>query len=60
MQARAFRKRATVVRRKMWWKNIKITILLGAVMLLLVYALAANFCGVALKHCGGQAPPPVR
>ena len=28
-QARAFRKRSTQLRRKMWWKNVKVMILIG-------------------------------
>ncbi|CEQ43130.1 SPOSA6832_05021, partial [Sporobolomyces salmonicolor] len=40
-QARAFRKRSTVLRRKMWWKNVK----------LLLYFLVASACGIGLDHC---------
>ncbi|KDE04271.1 vesicle-associated membrane protein 7 [Microbotryum lychnidis-dioicae p1A1 Lamole] len=48
-QARAFRKRATVLRRKMWWKNIKVLIAIGLSATLLLYLIAASFCGAKLK-----------
>ncbi|POY75961.1 hypothetical protein BMF94_1045 [Rhodotorula taiwanensis] len=50
-QARAFRKRATVVRRKMWFKNVKVLFAVGFSAVLLVYLLSASVCGVGLSHC---------
>ncbi|ORY74737.1 synaptobrevin-domain-containing protein [Leucosporidium creatinivorum] len=49
-QARAFRKRSTVLRRKMWWKNVKVLIAIGVSGVLLLYIIAASLCGVGL-HC---------
>ncbi|KAM0749490.1 synaptobrevin-domain-containing protein [Meredithblackwellia eburnea MCA 4105] len=50
-QARAFRKRSTQLRRKMWWKNIKVIILIIFSSILLLYFFIAFFCGLGL-HCG--------
>ncbi|GAA5984652.1 hypothetical protein JCM10908_003442 [Rhodotorula pacifica] len=50
-QARAFRKRATVVRRKMWFKNVKVLFAVGFSAVLLVYLLSASVCGIGLNHC---------
>ncbi|KAM0786913.1 hypothetical protein ACM66B_002337 [Microbotryomycetes sp. NB124-2] len=49
-QARAFRKRTVVLRRKMWWKNVKVLIAIGVSLVLLFYILAAFVCGPGL-HC---------
>ncbi|KAL8280354.1 hypothetical protein RQP46_007271 [Phenoliferia psychrophenolica] len=54
-QARAFRKRSTQLRRKMWWKNIKVMILIGFSGVLLLYLLVASFCGLGLS-CGSGLP----
>ncbi|GAA6009676.1 hypothetical protein JCM10207_004150 [Rhodosporidiobolus poonsookiae] len=49
-QARAFRKRATVLRRKQWWRNVRVLIAVGFSALLVLYFLMASVCGAAL-HC---------
>ncbi|GAA5825232.1 hypothetical protein JCM5353_005917 [Sporobolomyces roseus] len=50
-QARAFRKRSTVLRRKMWWKNIKVLMAIGFSAILLFYLLVASACGLNLHSC---------
>ncbi|BGO94975.1 hypothetical protein NBRC10512_003875 [Rhodotorula toruloides] len=50
-QARAFRKRATVLRRKMWYRNAKVLVAVGFSALLLMYLLVASACGIGLNHC---------
>ncbi|GAA5976361.1 hypothetical protein JCM5350_001433 [Sporobolomyces pararoseus] len=50
-QARAFRKRSTVLRRKMWWKNVKVLIAIGFSGILLFYLLVASACGLNLHSC---------
>ncbi|BGP27137.1 vesicle-associated membrane protein 7 [Rhodotorula toruloides] len=50
-QARAFRKRATVLRRKMWYRNAKVLVAVGFSALLLMYLLLASACGIGLSHC---------
>ncbi|GAA5902708.1 hypothetical protein JCM6882_004047 [Rhodosporidiobolus microsporus] len=49
-QARAFRKRATVLRRKMWYKNVKVLMATGFSALFVLYLLMASVCGAGL-HC---------
>jgi len=51
-QAWAFRRGARTVRRQQFWRNQKILILSIAVGIFIVYLLMANFCGLALNHCG--------
>ncbi|TFK20054.1 vesicle-associated membrane protein [Coprinopsis marcescibilis] len=50
-QATMFRRGARTVRHQMWWKNTKILILSFFVALILLYLLAAHFCGATLGHC---------
>lgn len=56
-QAWAFKRGAKGVRRKMWWKNAKITALCGVVGLILLWLFVAQFCGLSLSHCGGSSKP---
>ncbi|BGP19483.1 hypothetical protein JCM10213_006303 [Rhodosporidiobolus nylandii] len=49
-QARAFRKRATVLRRKMWYRNVKVLMATGFAALMVLYFLMASVCGATL-HC---------
>ncbi|CAB4433000.1 unnamed protein product [Rhizophagus irregularis] len=44
-QAFAFRKRSTALRRSMWWKNTKLMILLGFVIILIIYFIISTACG---------------
>ncbi|KAJ3573501.1 hypothetical protein NP233_g2393 [Leucocoprinus birnbaumii] len=53
-QATAFRRGARSVRRQMWWKNKKVLGLSIVVALLLIWMLAAEFCGAALNKCGSS------
>jgi vesicle-associated membrane protein 7 len=53
-QAFAFRKRSTALRRSMWWKNTKLMILLGFVIILLIYFIVGSACGFpSWKGCRG-------
>ncbi|KAL0958971.1 hypothetical protein HGRIS_014283 [Hohenbuehelia grisea] len=51
-QATAFRRGARSVRRQMWWKNTRVLALSILVGLVLVWILAAQFCGAGLNQCG--------
>ncbi|KAF9492136.1 vesicle-associated membrane protein [Pleurotus eryngii] len=53
-QATAFRRGARTVRRQMWWKNTKILALSVVVGLVLMWILAAQFCGAGLNQCGNK------
>lgn len=44
--ARDFRVRSRGLRRKMWWKNVKLMVLLGVVIVFLVYLLVGSACGL--------------
>ncbi|GAA5900737.1 synaptobrevin family protein [Sporobolomyces salmoneus] len=50
-QAKQFRKRSTVLRRKMWWRNGKVLIAIGFSGILLFYLLVAMACGLSLSSC---------
>jgi len=56
-QALNFRHTSTALKRSLWWKNVKLAILLGFIILLVLYFILAIFCGLAL-HCGGDSPSP--
>ncbi|KAK5133686.1 hypothetical protein LTR08_007440 [Meristemomyces frigidus] len=44
--ARDFRVRSRGLRRRMWWKNVKMMVLLGVVIVFLVYLLVGFGCGL--------------
>lgn len=44
--ARDFRVRSTGLRRKMWWKNVKLMVLLGLVAIFLIYLFVGFGCGL--------------
>lgn len=54
-QATAFRRGARTVRRSMWWKNKRVVGLSFVVALLLIWILAAQFCGAGLNQCGAKS-----
>ena len=47
--ARDFRVRSRGLRRRMWWKNVKLMVLLGLVVVFLVYLLVGFGCGLPGK-----------
>mmetsp|Transcript_11759 Transcript_11759/g.30108 ORF Transcript_11759/g.30108 Transcript_11759/m.30108 type:complete len:223 (-) Transcript_11759:113-781(-) len=47
----AFRREARVVRRTFWWKNVRMGVLIGLLVLLLLYIALAVACGPAINHC---------
>ncbi|EKM77767.1 hypothetical protein AGABI1DRAFT_115031 [Agaricus bisporus var. burnettii JB137-S8] len=51
-QSTAFRRGARSVRRQMWWRNKRVIGLSVMVALLLLWMLAAQFCGALLNQCG--------
>ena len=52
--ARDFRVRSRGLRRRMWWKNVKLMVLLGVVIVFLVYLLVGFGCGLpAWGRCVG-------
>ncbi|KAF9905052.1 hypothetical protein EC991_002061 [Linnemannia zychae] len=44
-QAFAFKKRSTALKRTMWWKNTKLTIILTSVIIFLIYLIICSACG---------------
>lgn len=55
--ARDFRVRSTGLSRRMWWKNVKLMFLLGAVIILLMYLFVGFGCGLpAWGRCIGPRP----
>jgi len=44
--ARDFRVRSRGLRRKMWWKNVKLMVLLGVVVVFLLYLFIGFGCGL--------------
>ncbi|KAI7879889.1 vesicle-associated membrane protein 713-like protein [Lichtheimia hyalospora FSU 10163] len=53
-QAFAFKKRSTQLKRAMWWKNTKLMIMIGVLLFLIAYFIAASVCGFpAFGDCRG-------
>jgi len=46
VSARDFRLRSKTLRRRMWWKNVKLMVMLGFVILFLVYLFVGFGCGL--------------
>jgi vesicle-associated membrane protein 7 len=44
--AQEFRIRARGMRRRMWWKNVKVMVLLGVVVVFLIYLFVGMGCGL--------------
>jgi len=40
-----FKKQSTKLKRSMWWKNIKLLVLLAIILTLIIYAILASACG---------------
>jgi len=57
-QAVDFKKQSTALKRSMWIKNMKITVLLVCVIILALYFLISIFCGLTFKKCKKSSPPP--
>lgn len=49
-----FKKTATSLKRQMWWKNVKLMLLIGFVVLAVIYVIVAISCGGADLPCGKQ------
>lgn len=48
----AFKKRSTTLRRQMWWKNVKLLVLLGVVIIMIIYLFVGFGCGLpAWQRC---------
>ncbi|EEA21470.1 hypothetical protein TMatcc_009118 [Talaromyces marneffei ATCC 18224] len=53
--AHDFRMRSRGLRRKMWWKNVKVMVLLGVVVVFLIYLFVGMGCGLpAWGRCIGK------
>ncbi|KAG0256270.1 hypothetical protein DFQ27_005807, partial [Actinomortierella ambigua] len=50
-QAYAFKKRSTALKRSMWWKNMKLMVVLILVMIVISYLIVASICGFTLATC---------
>jgi len=47
-----FKKQATKLKRSMWWKNIKLLIVIAIILTLIIYAILASACGgFKLEKC---------
>jgi len=56
-QAIHFKKQSTALKRSMWMKNCKLTIILIIVLIIVIYFAVAIFCGIAFQKCRKSSPP---
>jgi vesicle-associated membrane protein 7 len=49
--ARDFRVRSRGLKRRMWWKNVKLMVLLGLVVVFLIYLFVGFGCGLPGMFC---------
>jgi len=53
-----FKKKSTQLKRAMWWKNVKLMVILGIIILVIIYVIVAIAChGPFLPGCVGSSPP---
>ena len=54
--AHDFRVRSRGLKRRMWWKNMKLMVLLGVVIVFLIYLFVGFGCGLpGWSHCVGSS-----
>jgi len=55
-----FKKKSTQLKQSMWWKNAKLTIIIIAILIFVVYVIIAISCGgIFFQGCvSGNSPPP--
>lgn len=46
-----FKKNSRNLRRAMWWQNVKLMLLIGVLVILIIYVIAAMACGFDLSSC---------
>ncbi|KAF9314543.1 hypothetical protein BG003_004091 [Podila horticola] len=56
-QAFAFKKRSTALKRNMWWKNVKLMVLLVVVLIVLAYLIIGAACGLPTWSTCRQSNP---
>lgn len=55
-QAFKFSKASTHFKRQMWWRNVKMMLMLGGAAVLLLYLIGSTFCGgLTLPTCRAKA-----
>jgi len=54
-QAFKFKKQSTQLKRAMWWKNVKVMIILAFVIILIVYFIVSFACGFTFAKCRAAA-----
>lgn len=51
-QAFKFRKQSTALKRALWWKNLKLTLLVAGLVGLILLVISMFICGVDFSNCG--------
>ena len=49
--SRDMKEKATKVKRKMWWRNVKMYIIIGFLALIVIYIILGLICGFDFKKC---------
>lgn len=57
LQASIFKRQATTLKNTMWWKNMKLWIAVGCVLLLVVLVIILSVCGISFGNCKPSASP---
>jgi vesicle-associated membrane protein 7 len=53
-QAFRFQKSSTTLRRTLWWKKVRLVAFLTALVVIILYVIAASMCGMSLSKCIGH------
>eukprot|EP01122_Echinamoeba_exundans_P002475 TRINITY_DN12414_c0_g1_i1.p1 TRINITY_DN12414_c0_g1~~TRINITY_DN12414_c0_g1_i1.p1 ORF type:complete len:207 (+),score=50.38 TRINITY_DN12414_c0_g1_i1:80-700(+) len=57
-EASIFKRQATTLKNTMWWKNMKLWIAVGCVLLLVVLVIILSVCGISFGNCKPGPSPP--
>eukprot|EP01130_Rhizamoeba_saxonica_P013627 TRINITY_DN5830_c0_g1_i1.p1 TRINITY_DN5830_c0_g1~~TRINITY_DN5830_c0_g1_i1.p1 ORF type:complete len:223 (-),score=32.10 TRINITY_DN5830_c0_g1_i1:98-766(-) len=60
IESLAFKRSAVSLERAMWWRNIRLWLIIGAIVLFIILIIVLSACGITFSKCssGGLTPSP--
>mmetsp|Transcript_49804 Transcript_49804/g.128137 ORF Transcript_49804/g.128137 Transcript_49804/m.128137 type:complete len:88 (-) Transcript_49804:457-720(-) len=53
-QAFKFKKHSTSLRKKMWWKNFKLQLIIASIIIVIILIIVFSVCGITFQNCGNS------
>eukprot|EP01125_Pyxidicula_operculata_P005954 TRINITY_DN2078_c2_g1_i1.p1 TRINITY_DN2078_c2_g1~~TRINITY_DN2078_c2_g1_i1.p1 ORF type:complete len:382 (+),score=113.94 TRINITY_DN2078_c2_g1_i1:20-1165(+) len=57
-ESAVFKHKAVEVKKKFWWQNVKLYIVIFIILIIVIYGIAAGLCGPTLEKCLRSEPQP--